>query len=557
MSKKLKEVINLQEAMDNLATIGEIDLEHPPLLGVVQNVRLVTDDSELSVGAIRWLSEEGEEPILEILDRTYQAIYFHLQSLYQNLETDWESKKLESGIAAMMALVGESAVKMDRYLSFREGIAVEKRQEKIAERVAFRELQRFYLEHLTKKFRDQVEGDLAWSEEWQENEGALSSTMSGLKDFETVKRDEEYELFYIRNEEGDPYFTLELLRNIRLTADLVQPSESFEEDPLLKVRAIQDRDLQSSANQILGECHSLIEDFFHSSEKWEENQLARNLSMGIIALFLAANPRNLLQNTTGKSSLRYFADFLGFLRLGFQADEYQRWIAYPPEKSDQLASLLLALTHRLSFAFFSRPGGVRQEAIGLIHRTMRKGEELFQSSKKAILKGDTVWNEFLMEDERFRSFLSKFTNGPLFKILDLIREEDDENQMIAFDPIGQGNFPYRLYQVQKGKTRIDLLHMPTPVLQQLINKCEITGEFQGFLRSCNEQGKKHLLINLNDRTSWREFGRSKSLETLQMKAEHSKHFFVLTLPKTTDFYYQNNEYLNLNRAEDFIAVLQA
>lgn len=356
MVHKLKEVITIQEAMDNLAVIGEMNLDQPPLLGVVQDVRLVTNESELSGGAVRWLSEEGERPILEILDRTYRTIHRHLQSLMANPETNWESKKLETGIAAMMALVGESAVKLDRYLAFRQGIAVEKREQRVSDREEFRSLQKFYVDEFSKKFADQIAGDEAWSKEWEDNEKNLPSAMSGLKDFETVKRDEEYELFYIRNEEGEPYFTSELLRNIKLTTDLVLSHEGFEEDPLLKVRAILDRDLQASANQILGECGTLIEEFYRKSEKWIENQLGRHLSLAIFALFLAANPRNLLQNTNGKSSLQYFSDFLSFYRAGLQTDEYKRWIAYPPEKNDHLASLLLSLAHHLAFAFFFSSG---------------------------------------------------------------------------------------------------------------------------------------------------------------------------------------------------------
>ncbi len=47
--------------------------------------------------------------------------------------------------------------------------------------------------------------------------------------------------------------------------------------------------------------------------------------------------------------------------------------------------------------------------------------------------------------------------------------------------------------------------------------------------------KKHLMVNLNDRTSWHEYVRSAGLENLQKNAEFSQQFFVLTLPKDTDF----------------------
>jgi hypothetical protein len=318
---------------------------------------------------------------------------------------------------------------------------------------------------------------------------------------------------------------------------------------------MQDRDLQASANQILSECYHPIEDYFRIAKKLQDNDLAQMLNKAIMALFLGTNPRNLLQNTFGKSCLQYFLDFQMFLRSAMRMGEYQKWMAYPPDASDKTAAILLKLTHSLCYSFFWRAGGVMQESIGLIHRTMRKGEEIFQAEKKHLLKGDNMWNQFLLDDERFRALLLKFPNGPLFKILDLIREEQEEDAIVPYDPIGQENLPSRIYQIEKNEKRIDVIRCPSPIRQSLINKTEIIDEFRGYLRALGLTGlkKKHLLINLNDRTSWREFVRSSALESLQKNAEFSQQYFVITLPKDTDFYHQSNEYLNLNRSEEFIA----
>jgi len=551
MIQKTKEVLDLTEAMGNLAAIAEIDMEHPPRLGIVKGKTLVTDEEEFPMGSIQWLSGEGVEPVLDVLDKTYRTIHHHLVSIYENPETDWENEKLKTGIAATMALVGESANKMDRYLSFRVGKTP---PGKIAEREEFKTLQQFYLFRFQGKFPGGIEGEQAWSEEWAENVEAPPSAVSGLKDFETVRRDKEYELFYIRNEEGNPYFNPELLRNIKLTVDLESQAETFEEDPLLKVRSMQDRDLQAAANQILGDCFTVIEDHFKIAKKLADNELAQLLNKAILALLLAANPRNLLQNTIGKSCLQYFLDFQAFLRGALRSGDYQKWMAYPPDSSDKVALSLLKLTHSLCYSFFRPVGGVKQEAIGLIHRTMRRGEEVFQAEKKHLSKAENFWNQFLLDDERLRALLLKFPNGPLFKILDLIREEQEEDKSVPYDPIGQENLPSRLYQVERDGKKCDVIRCPSPIRQSLINKVDIIEEFRGFLRYLGglSSKKRHLLINLNDRTSWREFVRSSALENLQKNAEFSQQFFVMTLPVDTDFYHQNNEYLNLNRADDFI-----
>lgn len=557
MINKTKETIELQDAMDNLAAIVGIDIENPPPLGIVKRNRIVATEEEFGPNTVQWLSGEGSEVILEILDLTYRAIHQNLVRLYQSPDMNWENEKSRKGIAAMMDLVGESAQKIEAFFALRLGKPI---SSPVADREEFKALQKFYTHQFVHKFPNGIEGEEAWKEEWIENgeSSLLDLSKTGLKDFETVRSDSEYELFYIRNEEGRPYFNMELLRNIRLSCDFDAEGESFEEDPLLKVRAMQDRDLHASAGQILGECHSAISDFYKMLRNVEESELTHSISMALIALFLAANPRALLQNTTGKSCLQYFDDFHRFLRRAMRTSEYQKLIAYPPDRSDKGAYLFLYLVHTLAKALFERVGGVKLESIGLIHRTMRRGEEIKQKGKQPLLKGETVWNQFLIDDEKYRTLLSKFPNGPLFKILDLIREEQEEDAIVPFDPMGQENLPSRVYEVERKGKKIHVLRLPSPTRQALINKVEIADEFRAFLRALSLETpiRKHLLINLQDRTSWKEYARSRALEQLQFNAEFNHQLLVITLPKSTDFYYQNNEYLNLNQAEEFLKVFQ-
>lgn len=521
MAQKVSELLGLQESMNNLATIAAIDLENPPPLGIIKKVRFVTEEEELEL-EIAWLSGEGSEVILSLLEATYRTVRHHLAALAQDPEANREA------ISALMALVGESAHKMDRYLADRLGKPL---SEKVEERAEFRALQQFYADHLLGKFK----------------EAAVVEVPEGnIKNLEEVQRDREYELFYIRNEEGKPYFTPELLRNVKLSAEFEAGGESFEEDPLLAVRAMEDRDFHASAGQILGACYPAIEDFYKLAKNLAENELAQCLSRSILALFLTANPRNLLQNTVGKSCFQYFLDFHDFLRQALETSEYQKWIAYPPEERE--TTILLYLAHLLCNHLFLRKGGVKKEVMGLIHRTMRRGEKVAPQKR-----GETIWNQFLFDDEKFRSLLAQFPNGPLFKILDLVREGEE---IVPFDPIRQENFPFVLYTIDQVGKKIDVLHLPAPIRQSFINKAEVVPEFRGFLRSLSEN-KKHLLVHLQDRTSWREFARSRVLEMLQKNAEFSSHIFVLTLSKDTDFYHQSNEYLSMNQAEDFLAAFQA
>lgn len=521
MINKITEGLDFQGALDNLAAIASIDLESPPPLGVMKRHHFITSEEALTDGGVQWLSGEGAEPILEIVDLTYRVV---LDEFLKFAEIEWEHRER---MAAAMALVGESAKKLNRYLEYRLGRPLDL---KIEERPSYKALQEFY---------------------WEKFQGEQSQFSlpqgTGFKDFESVKTDKEYELFYIRNEEGEPYFDAEILRNIKLTVDFQSEEETFEEDPLLKVRSMSDRDLHAAAGQILQKCDHLILEFYRIYKKMQGNDLAKKLGCALIALFLSNNPRYLLQNTTGKSCLDYYQDFLLFLRGAMRTTEYQKLIAYPPDKSQKIPNLLLQLTHMLCFAFFTRSEGIKQEAIGLIHRSMRRGDEM--SKKK--MKGDTFWNQFQIDDEKLRTFLSRFPNGPLFKILDLIRLEQDEDVMIGFDPIGQENLPSELFSFHLHQKKLEVYRMASPTRQEFIHKAEIIDEFRGFLRAMAGV-KRHLLVSFQDRDSWKEGVRCRILEGLQKRVEFASQFSAITLPKATDFYNQSGIFLELNSADDFI-----
>jgi len=529
MVNKIIEAVNIKVSMDNLGAICAIDLNAPGPIGVIKKNRIVTDEEEFPRKEVEWLSGEGAEAILDVLDETYRGVRGHLAHILE--EIDFEDERSVNAIRSLMAMVGESAEKMEKYLAVR-GVKAEVKSE------AYRALQEFYQHHFAGKIKEKHEVD-----------------ETALKDMEEVRRDTEYELFYIRHEDGTPYYDLEILRGMRIICDF-ESGEDFEEDPLLQVRSMLDRDMAASAGQILGDCHGQISDFYKLYRRLTNNDLAISLSCACIALFMAHNPRNLLQNTTGKTSLQYFEDFHHFLRGALTTPEYQKYIAYPPEASDKTASTLLHLAHSFCYGFFHRVGGVKQEAIGLIHRTARKGQ-------KEMKKPASLWNQFLLDDENYRTLLSKFPSGPLLKILDLIR--DEEAEMIPFDPIGQNNYPMHLFTAAWKELKFDFLHLPCPTCQQFVGKVEILDEFRGMLRNSNK--KKHLLFNLQDPDSWKESARCRALEAMQKNAEFNKLLYVVNLSNQGEFaqslvpfiqtyFFGKKKTLNKREQEDFLEISQ-
>jgi hypothetical protein len=545
---RLKELktLSMPEAMNNLAVIAGIDLASLPRLGVIHHRKFITDTEMAGAQQVFWLGAEGVEAIQEILDMTFRTIHQYLVSLLESSEVNWDDPKVTRSIQSMVSLVLQAARKMDDYLALRLGQVLTTKTE---ERISYQDLLFFYQNRFSRQIK---KIDEVWTDDAVKDEGSVlfEITNSGLIDLETVRRDQQYELFSIRNENGDFFFSADLLRDINVVCFEAGAEVSFEDDPLLHVRAMQERNLLACSQQILSACRDLIEKFYQSYPQIQSMSLAKSISKMVMALSLSVNPRNLIQNTSNKSVYLYFHDFQIFLRETMNTAEYQKLIAYPPNKKDEISNALLFLVHSLCQALFMRSTGIREETVAMLHRCMRRGEE---KNKANAIKGNTIWNQFLVDDEKFRTLLGQFPSGPLFRILDQVREEDPE--LMTFDPLMQGNLPQKVYEIQFENKIVHVLSMPCPVRQKFINKAPIAEEFIGFLRfyATSSRPLKHLLINLQDRGSWQEYARSLGLESLQKNAEFNNELIVATIPKNTDFYYQYGDYVNVSSANDFMA----
>ncbi len=547
MARKTKEKsLTIHEALENLTTIAEIDPEDPYRVGIVKKHRFVIQDEGHSYQSIEWLTPESGLEILENVQNTYLAILDYLKELYSDGKTDWKNPKTKKGLQSMMALVGEAASKLDLLT---EKVESQSDIKKVTETKEYKDLQEFYLNNISEKFEENLEGEEAWQEEWGEED----EKPPGLKDFETLKKDSEYELFYLKNSDGKSFFNTNLVRNIKLVCDFDESFEApLEEDPLIRIITMKDRDLQGLASSILHSLQPLIQDFYKQRIRFKSSLLIKFLNKALMSLMLTANQRNLIQNTTNKNCLRYFLDFQKFLIAALTSVDYQKLLAYPPEKSDKVSCLLLNLIHRLCYEFFVRPPSIKQEMIGFIHRLMRKGEEVKKREKEKIFHSQSIWNQFIEDDEYIRTLLKCYPNGPLFKVLDVLRIKGE----LFFNPIRQENYPSGLYDLKVGNHEVNVFRMPSPTHQTIISQATVGEEFKGLLHFYEKEKKKHLLVNLQDRTSWKEHIRAQVLENLQRQAEYGANLDVISLAKDTDFYYQINDYLKEQTAEEFMGDFQ-
>lgn len=555
MGKQEKEekIIRIHEALENLSSIAQLNGESDAMLGVVKNHKFVLSDREHGYKTVHWLTPETATEIIEHIKQTYKTILEYLKTIYDSEEFDWEDPNNRKGLQAMITLVADAATKLDAYI---DHLNAPYEIPRLTESKQYTDLQEFFLKKLPEKLEIRLDEKEAWEEDWLDSKNILSvdTEKIGLKDFETVKRDKEYELFYLRNEIGQTYFNPSLLRNIKLVCHFDEIVDSpIEEDPLLRVRAMQDRDLHGASQQILNGLATLSQNFFKQA-RGKSSDFYQFLNRALMALMLTANPKNLIQNTGGKSSLLYFSDFQDFLVKSLNTSDYERFLAYPPKEKDKAATLAMQLVHQLCYLFFTRAGAVKEEFIGLMHFMIQKGKKM--RPKNLVKPYETsTWNEFLEDDDAIRMLLKCYPNGPLFKILDLLRSEELKEKQMAFDPIHQENYPFRIYCLSIDQGDVHCLRLPSPTRQSTIKSAEIIEEFEALIRGLQALSKVYLIFNFQSRISWKECARSQALEKFAKRAETHEACVVFTLPKDTDFYYQVDFYYDQDDAKKFMKTL--
>ena len=541
--------LTVMEAVDNLSSLAELDVSAPP---ETEEEAVAEEESTHEEFELSWHDKQHIVHNRERVKETFRVIHNYLQHVYEKDKGQLRDPETQKGIQAIMVLAGEAAQKVDRYSSIFKGAHD---VESVTQLKEYKDLQQFYLTKIMKKFHVALEKEEDWQKQWgAAEEDLLDIQRRGLKDMETVRRDKEYELFFIRKEDGRPFFNRNLLRHIRLVGEFDETiSDPEGEDPFLRIKMIQDRDLHESAKETLHFAAPYIDEYYREALRHKEIDFVTSLNKAVMALMLSANMRNLMQNTSGKSCISYYSDFQLYLRKALASSEYQRFISFPPDASDRFSICLMSLSHALCTSFFMHTGE-RKEMIALIYRMLQKGKKDL-ITEPSVSSPLSFWNNLLDADEQIRQLLKQYPNGPLLKTLDVFHEED---QMLGFDPYVQDNMPGQLFQFSNDALHVTCLRIPAPVHQEFISEADIVEEFQGFLRALAMQmkGQRLLIFNLQDRTSWQEHARCMALEEIQKKAEFSQALFVVTLPKNTDFYFQTSAYQHVNEAKEFFKQLK-
>lgn len=517
--------LGLLDALDNLSAI--IDADSLDALELRDGNHLVLKNvvDEESGEVIPDVGMDQET--LDVIRQTFQSVQLHLHHFYQKLKQQGERREFIEGMNSMMVLVGEAAHKLEK------GNVLFKKY--LGDMPEYIELQHFY--------RDKIIKELLQHGEEEQVQALLTAqsqrTAYPLNSLSELKADEIYELFYLKTEEGDDFFSPELAKRIKLACDFGLDAEvSTGEDPLVQVKNWEDLARQQAAHRVLDRIQPALKRYFAEKMHRRDHGLVTQVNSCMMALMLAAQPHQLLRQFSVKGCTAYYQDFILFLRDILQNQEYQMLRLSPDPERQAIKAPLLSLMQEIIDAFFhSTP--YRDEIWGFLTKVVCAGE----STK--VMSSQLLRRLF----DKLEQVLQQHPNGPIFKALDLIRAEDEVRY---FDPLLLGCLPEQEAVLQKGSWRVSVIRMGSPTIQHVIHQAYVTAEFKEYLRGLPGVA---LFVNLQNRTSWQECARARAIEQLGQYAEFSDKLLVVTLPVATEFYMQTGIYALLEQADVFIEQL--
>lgn len=510
--------ISILEAVDNLTMMADIDTTE-----LTKNPKLLLEHLREKA---KWLTYESKKLTDEKIKSTFSSIHHYLELLGKKAIQEEQKVHYQRGMIAMMGLTHDAIEKADllkkSIFSKEQSLSIKEYEE---------------VKNLNKFFKEFSEHDLDKSlvSDELDLKGALyaKNPKELIKDFNVLKNDTDYELLFIRRDDGQPFFSQEVLTHARYICEFDMMFLDFvEENPLRMVKIVQDEEACIVADEIYQKIQTSAKVFLKAFKARQEDTLSQLLYSAIVALTAAKNPQNLLRSKRHKNCLEYFHDFYYFLHqiCGHQLIDHL--------EDDEYHQKCQAVIKELTSWFFLHPME-HDLAIETINQLIQKGQ-------LKPIKRHSIWNFFLLSYEKLDSELKKSPSGPIFKLIEQYESGEFEE---GFNSIGQGNTPSKILDfVMNDKTR-SLLYLPSPTLQEESAKAKPIEEFSAFLHL--NPTKSLLLFNLQDK----QYVSKARVDAIEKLSSTYSNLHVVSLPKDNHFYHQIEEYFDLEEASSFLKAL--
>lgn len=563
---------SIVQAIQTLSSIAELEIDSP--IAIVEKEEVVIQKMPISYRTIHWMHKKNSEKVMRVVKNTFRTILDYLKNFYRKEVGHLIQHEAVDNIKTIMTLVGEAAKRVDHFsqIYIKPESPADAKSSSVKETKEFRDLLQFYQRKIepitgavsfmkwTKMLPMQAVIDISKtktralsSSSATSSSFVLSSKLAAnhlFMDLEAVKNDSDYELFFIRKEDGTRFFHPRLLRNMKLISNFEEyfgVKERVESYEVLDIW--QDNQARLCATNILHANWKDVDFFIAAVARLIDNEYAMLVYRSIIALMMAAQ-EPLPAIIPKKSASHYLFDFLKFIRQMTSSYEYQRFMYHPTDDTTSINYMAYHLIQGFLNELYVAPHIPKEFSLFLDHLILQgKGGAVTDEVQHRLTTPEVTYN-LSLDYEALVKACKPFSGMPLIKVIDALQDSD----LRGYDPLLLQDLPSHLFSLDYQDHEIACLRLPSPTSQEFIDKAKVTDEFKGFLHArLKEKGTPlHLLFNLQDRTAWRDFARAHALENLQEGEEFSKVLSVVTMTKDSDFYNQVGHYQDLNQTELFI-----
>ncbi len=541
------------EAIETLTSIADLEIEGP--IAVAEKHEIELQEIPIIYKTVHWLHRKNAEKVMHVVRDTFRTILYYLRHFYRSEYGKLVQHESVEGIKTIMVLVGEAAKKVDKYTHVFIGANIGS----VKETKEFRDLWGFYerkiapiavQESLTKWIRELPANLIEQAARTPALHKKAADSEHIFIDLDTVKKDSEYELFFIRKENGSRFFNPRLLRNIKLVCNFEEYfQEGAKAESLNELKLFKDIIARQISRNIVRQNWHLIDGFVKAAKKAYNDECVSLTYRAVVALMLSSNQASTIKELA-KSSSAYLMDFQRFLRQLLTNGDFQRIITYPPKNEESIQNRVVELVQHICKQLYSG-FHLTPDSSNLINELIVKGKVEQAATEPHIeMLDSSLSNKMAWDYDALLHSMNTFQHVPLLHIIEALQDYD----ITGYDPLMLQNMPTSIFDLfPKGK-RVSILRIPSATTQEYIHKALVSEEFKAFLRSIShEAGAKELLLfNLQDRTSIKEHARCQALEELQKKEEFVKSLTVVSMTKDSDFYHQTGPYLELNHADLFI-----
>lgn len=479
------------------------------LTEITESEKLPLD--KIAEGQLSFSMDRSQKYALHRVKAILSTIHNYLKRVYRQEKKNIKDPGVQQSLQAIMILLQEAVDKMERNFPEMEKILGKKR---ISTLPQYKKLQQFYLQKILSKPMEENEIEKIWPSNWTD----VDLERGGIRDIRQVKEDFDYELFYLRRLDNTPYFSKDLIRHLKMITDFEGILQVIDGDPFVRFTVIQDKNCQICAEQVKEYLISHFPKFFREMLKNKHFSFTEMINKALIALFLSSNPSNVIYETVAFHCLKYFQDFLLYLKEIFVCNEYSSGLSM--ENVHEFLAVQIQMVHAICFAIFTH----KPQIVHVVqHLKALLGE---------LEKGRYTPVQFLKHLQenyvQLKRILDQYPSGPLFKMIDVINERS-----ITFCAMQYNNLPCHLFTIQYGQMSTAILRIPSPTLQTTLEEAHVLDEYKGFLRSLRDKKEMRLIvINLQNRLSRKEMARAKAMEELQKEGEFISTLLVVTLSNT-------------------------